>query len=82
MCLGRKANRGAPFADEDRSDRDLKTIEQLRLEERRHCDATSFYQHACATPCPQELHHLCSLRGCVALVDIGDHRGADVALAR
>src|SRR6187431_1919148 len=82
MCLGRKANRGASFADEDRSDRDLKTIEQLRLKERRHRDAAPFHQHARAASRAQQLHYLRGLRGGVALVDIGDRRGADVAFAR
>jgi hypothetical protein len=41
--------------------------------------STSTRAHA---PRAQQLHDLRGLRGGVALVDIGDRRGADVAFAR
>src|SRR5258708_8980427 len=51
-------NRRTAVADEQRCDRDVEAIDELRLQNRRHCDPASFNEYARAAARPHQPHQL------------------------
>ena len=77
----RQADRRTAVADQQRRDRDVQAIEQVRFEKHRHSDAAAFDEDAAAAARTQHAQQLADVDAVRPLVERDDRRAADVRLA-